>query len=166
MHAALGKSLEETWVRTTPEEMVAQWRLTAVERFQMTLDNLRAIPPVPPIVAEGYGFLPELVVPLLGSPRQAVWLVPTAAFKRATYAHRVERGEKGTRWPQLSDPARARSNHIGRDLLIGELVQEQARRLGMRGNLLEVDGSRSLDEMIAAVEAHFAPLLPGSSRPP
>src|SRR5436190_18410293 len=54
MHAALGRSLEEAWVLTSPDEMVERWRETAAERFAMSLDDLHALPPGGPIVAEGY----------------------------------------------------------------------------------------------------------------
>ena len=154
MHAALGRSRDEGWVQTTPEAMVERWQRTAAERFQLTLEDLLALPTAPPIVAEGYGFLPELVAPLLTSPRQAIWLLPTESFRLASRARRA----KGTFWADTSDPERARRNHLGRDRLIGDLVRAQARTLGLP--VLEIDGTRPLDEMVALVAAHFAPLLP------
>src|SRR5688500_3759889 len=70
MHQSIGRSPEESWVHTTPEEMLAGWLRVAPERFSLTLEDLQALPPTPPIIAEGYGFLPELVAPLLSSPHQ------------------------------------------------------------------------------------------------
>jgi hypothetical protein len=145
--------LDARWVNITPQGLFARWCGIAAERFPMALEDLRALPPGP-IVAEGYGLLPALVAPVLSSPRQAIWLVPTEEFKRATFARREATGEKGaSRW-KSSDPERWRANHIGRDLLIGDLIREQARALDLK--LLEVDGSGPLEATIAAVEAHFA----------
>jgi hypothetical protein len=103
---------------------------------------------------------PELVAPLLTSPRQAIWLVPTEAFKRTTYAGREARSGKGAQRAKMSDSARARENHIGRDLLIGQLVLDQARALGLAENVFVVDGSEPLEATVARVIAHFQPLLP------
>ncbi len=154
MHAARGRSREATWVETTPAAMLTVWRRTAAERFALALEDLLALPGAPPVVAEGYGFLPELVAPLLTSPRQAVWLVPSDAFR---LAGRARRG-KDTLWADTSDPERARRNHLGRDLLIGQVVREQAHRLGL--TVAEVDGTRSVEDVAAHVAAHFGPLLP------
>jgi hypothetical protein len=159
LHAARGRSREAAWVATTPAAMVAEWRRTTAERFALTLEDLLALPAAPPVVAEGYGLLPALVAPLLTSPRQAIWLVPSAAFRRAS---RARRG-KNALWADTSDPARARRNHLGRDVRIGRLVRAQTRRLGL--TLLAVDGGRPPEAVADAVAAHFGPLLP-SWRPP
>src|SRR5205085_2297380 len=88
MHAAPTKDRDWMWVHTTPEELVERWFRWAPERFQLVLEDLLALPPAPPIVAEGYGFTPDLVRPLLSSIRQAIWLVSTEEFKRVSYARR------------------------------------------------------------------------------
>jgi hypothetical protein len=149
LHAERGRSRDQWWVETTPEAMVETWLRTTPERFALTLEDLRALPPAPPIVAEGYGFLPDLVLPWLSSPHQAIWLVSTETFKRASY----DRRGKG-RFADTSDPARARHNHLGRDLLLAAHVRERARALGLR--VEEIDGTRPLDEIVALVGAHFA----------
>jgi hypothetical protein len=154
MHAALGQTLDEALVLTTPAEMVERWQETTRERFSMSLDDLLALRPERPLVAEGYGFLPALVAPVLSSPRQAIWLVPTEEFKLASFEQRVRSGGKGGTWARTSDPARARANHVARDLLIGDLVRAQARALGL--TVVEVDGRRSLEETVDLVDAHFA----------
>jgi hypothetical protein len=141
------------WVRTTPQELLERWLATTPERFGLTLEDLAALPAAPPVIAEGYGFVPDLVAPLIASPRQAIWLVSTEAFKRQSYARRGKGQHAGT-----SDPQRARENHIGRDLLIAGYITERAAALGL--TVLTVDGSRALAEVVARVEAHLAPFLP------
>jgi hypothetical protein len=155
MRAQMGRSREDAWVRTSPEQLTADWLASTPERFSLSLEDLVALPTTPRIVAEGYGFLPELVAPLLSSPEQAIWLVPTEEFKRASYARR----DKGASLADTSDPQRARANHVGRDLLIAEHVRRSAAALGL--TTLVIDGRQPLDEVVAAVEAHFAPHLVG-----
>lgn len=157
MHASRIDDPDWMWVDTTPEELMERWRQTTPERFDLTIEDLLALPASPPIVAEGYGFTPDLVSPLLTSPHQAIWLISSEAFKRATYARR----DKGV-FAATRDPERARFNHLERDLLIARYLREHAEHLGLR--VIEVDGSQSLDEVVALAEAHFAPFLVPLSR--
>jgi hypothetical protein len=145
---------DRMWVDTTPEDLVERWRRTTPERFQLTLEDLLALPSTPPIVAEGYGFSPELVLPLLSSTRAAIWLVSTEEFKRAIYERRGKGSFAGT-----SDPLRAHHNHIGRDLLLAEYIRHSAEKLGL--TFVEIDGTRSLEDITSLVEAHFEPFLQG-----
>jgi hypothetical protein len=153
MHASPVENRDWMWVDTTPQELVERWLQTTPERFQLTIEDLLALPSQPPVVAEGYGFLPDLVLPLLASPRQAIWLVSTEKFKRATYDRRGKGAFADTR-----DPGRARRNHIGRDLLLAEHIRGRAAELGLP--VLEIDGTRSLEEVVSLVDAHFDPFLP------
>jgi 2-phosphoglycerate kinase len=157
MHAAPTRDRDWMWVHTTPEALVERWFRTAPERFQLVLEDLLALPTAPLIVAEGYGFTPELVQPLLSSTRQAIWLISTEEFKRASYARRGKDPGKDT-----SDPERARYNHLNRDLLLAEHFRRSAKERGLP--ILEIDGSRSLDEVITYVEAHVAPFLERASK--
>jgi adenylate kinase family enzyme len=143
---------DRMWVHTTPEDLVKRWLHTAPERFQLSLEDLLALPSAPPIVAEGYGFTPDLVLPLLSSTRQAIWLVSTAEFKRASYARR----DKGS-FIDTSNPLRARHNHFQRDLLLGEYFKQRAEYLQLK--VMTVDGTLSLEQIIPLVEAHFNPFL-------
>jgi hypothetical protein len=144
------------WVRTTPEALLARWLETTPERFGLALEDLAALPVAPPVVAEGYGFVPDLVAPLIAAPRQAIWLVSTEAFKRQSYARR----DKG-RFADTSDPQRARRNHFARDLLIAAHIRERAAALGL--TVLTIDGSRPLDEIVSLVAAHLVPFLPAAA---
>ena len=162
MDVVRNASLEDRWVNTDPEKMLAAWLRVVTERFEFVLDDLLALSSGRLTVAEGYGLLPELVAPLLRSPRQAIWLVSTETFKREIYAGRVARGEKGSLWPQLSDPQKARENHIGRDLLIAAHIRQRAGERGL--TVVQVDGARTLDEVIAEVEARVEPYLAATAR--
>lgn len=145
---------QERWLGQPPDEMARSTIASWTERFGMALEDLLAMPATPGIVAEGPGFFPECVAPLISDSRQAVWLVPSEPFKRASAA---ARGKPGARY-ETTDPARATENLIQRDLLMGEHVERGARERGLV--VLRVDGTRDLTEMAALVEAHFASRLP------
>jgi hypothetical protein len=146
---------EERWLGSTPGQMARDTLASWMERCAMALDDLRALPATPPIVAEGPGFFPDCVAPLLSDPRQGVWLVPSETFKRASVARR----DKLSTVP-LSDRERAVENLIERDLLMAEHVRQRAHALGL--DVIEIDGSRSLEEIAALLEARFAPWLPSA----
>jgi hypothetical protein len=156
MHAFPIRDRDWMWVDTTPEELVERYFRTTPERFQFTLEDCLELPAAPPIVAEGYSFSPELVQPLITSRHQAIWLVSREEFKRATY----ERRGKGV-FADTRDPARARRNHIGRDLLLADHIRRSAEERGLA--VLEIDGTRPLEDIISLVEAHFEPYLSGEA---
>jgi len=151
--AFLAASVEENWVRPEPEDLL-QFTLQAFrDRFPLVIEELLALPREPMIVAEGHGLIPELVAPALSSKRQAIWLVPTEAFKWVS----MKRRNKPSFRDQTSDPERATHNVFARDMLLAECVKAQ---VGARGlTVYQVDGSRSAEEMATLVEQHFEPLL-------
>lgn len=147
------RDVDEYWVSHSPDVMAQETVTSWKERFALVMEDLLAMPKEPMIVAEGPGLFPECVYRVLRSPRQAIWLVPTEAFKRALVK---QRGKPSVR-AQTSDPERATENLIARDMLMTRLVCEEAQERGLK--LCKVDGSRSLEEMVAVVEHHFEPLL-------
>lgn len=151
---------EARWLGSPPEAMARETIACWTERFGMALDDLRAMPPAPPIVAEGPGLFPDCVRPFIADRRQAIWLVPSDEFKRASV---LRRGKPGARH-ETSDPERAQRNLIARDLAMGAYVRERAAALDL--TQVEVDGSRDLDAVTALVEQHFGPWLAAPSPPP
>lgn len=144
---------DERWVRQPIARMVQQTIASWSERCGMAVEDLLAMPKQPVIVAEGPGFFPECIAPLIAHPHQAIWLVPTEAFKQASAARR----NKLTARFETSDPDRAQRNWYARDLGLAAHITQGVEEYGL--TLLTVNGSRSLDEMVARVEAQFAPLL-------
>ena len=104
-------------------------------------------------MAEGFGFTPELLSPILSSKRQAIWLVPTEDFKWAS----MERRNKPSFRDEVSDPKRATRNIFIRDMLLAKQVRAQAQSRGL--TVHEIDGSRSVEEMAVLIEQHFKPFL-------
>ncbi len=144
---------EERWLGSSPEQMAEETIDCWSERFGMALQDILAMPDSPHIIAEGPGFFPELLSPLLADPHQAIWLVPSPAFKVTSS---IRRDKPGSRW-ETTDPDLAQRNLIERDLIMGKYVHDSARELGLQ--VYEVDGSRSLEQVRADIEQFFGSLL-------
>lgn len=142
-------------MRWSPEELAYEARRVFSERFDMALHDLAALPAGATVVAEGWGLRPRLVAPLLRSPRQAVFLVPTDGW--------VERQQRelpraSRFFAEVSDPERAQRNRITRDQLLAGEVARDATRLGLK--VVPVDGTRGEAEIAEEVGTHLAPHLP------
>ncbi|MHC5033796.1 MAG: hypothetical protein ACYTFZ_02005 [Planctomycetota bacterium] len=153
--AFLSASLDERWVDRDPEDLV-QWHMQSQrDRFPLVMEELLDLPGEPALLAEGYGLTPELVSPVLSSNRQAIWLVPTEEFKRAS----MKRRNKPSFRDKTSNPERATSNVFTRDMVMAGRIKEQAQSRGLR--VYEIDGSGSVEDTAAVVEQHFEPFLRG-----
>jgi len=133
----LAMTMDERWVERSPAEMLETFHWFRGEGFGLIVEDLRALPDGPAVVAEGFRLLPHLVRPL-AAPDRALWLLPTPEFYRAALDLRG--------WPvpaQTSDPERARRNLIERDRLFTERLAREAGDAAVRQ-----DGSATL-ELIA-----------------
>jgi 2-phosphoglycerate kinase len=156
-HRAAIVSADDAWVEPSPQAMAEAARRSFVERFRMVVEELAALPSDATVVAEGWGLRPELIYPHLSSPRQAIFLIPTADF-RLHQLRELARAGTFPRELQVSDPDKAQQNRIARDMLLAEDAVESARRLQLR--VVMVDGSRSAEQVALLVEEHFRPHLP------
>jgi len=146
---------DDAWVRTTPEAMAGKVLADFPVRFEWALDDLRALVSGHPVLAEGWGLRPELVAPVIDSPRRMIVMVPTADFR----AHQVRALPRAAALGQrVSDPARAQANRLARDRLVAEDAVRAARRLRIR--VLEIDGSRGPAAVAEDIADHFRPYLP------
>lgn len=149
----LAASLEERWVEPEPEALFQRMMQSFHDRFPLLIEDLIALPRDHRVIVEGFGLLPELLAPALMDPAQALWLVPTEAFKLAS----MKRRNKPSFRTQVSDPDRVKTNLIRRDqLLTGHLKTTVPKH---RYSCYEVDGSRPVDEMTDLVEKHFIRFL-------
>ena len=121
--AFLETSLDERWVVPEPKALLQRSLRSFANRFVFVVEDLLALPSGTIIVAEGFGLLPALVAPLLSTPIQALFLVPTPSFKRAS----MKRRNKPSFAAETSDPQRAAENLFRRDLLLAGVVRRQAR---------------------------------------
>ncbi|TDC57557.1 hypothetical protein E1281_04390 [Actinomadura sp. KC345] len=144
---------DAAWVDTTPQDMAAETLEGFPDRFEWALDDLRALFSGRPVVAEGWGLRPELVAPIIDSPRRMLVMVPTEAF-RARQLRELDRA--GALGLDVGDPERAQRNRVERDRLVAADAVRTARRLGIR--VMEIDGT--LGAVAVAVADHFRPYLP------
>jgi shikimate kinase len=151
--AFLTASVEERWVRPEPEELLQLTLQAFRDRFPLVIEEILDLPREPMVVAEGHGFIPELVAPVLLSKHQAIWLVPAEEFKKDS----MKRRNKPSFRSKTSDPERATRNVFMRDMLLAELVKAQVRMLGL--TVYEIDGSQPAGEIATLVEQHFEPIL-------
>ncbi|WP_244876164.1 hypothetical protein [Winogradskya consettensis] len=145
---------DRVWVTPSPQEMASTVLAGFPERFEWVLDDLRALGTPRPVIVDGWGIRPELVVRVAGSPRQMVVLVPTEEFRRHQLAVLPRAGTFNAR---VSDPVKAQRNRVARDGLIIQDVTENAKLSGVI--IIEVDGSRGVEATAEMVADHFSPFL-------
>ena len=121
-----------------------------MERCDLVVEDLLALPGDTPIVAEGAAFFPTVIAPLLACPEQAIFLIPTEQFKRASHARR---GKSTDRAARTSNPARYIDHHIARDLLMAEYYRATVAQRGLRA--IAIDGTQDAESIATLVEAHF-----------
>jgi AAA domain len=128
----------ERWERSTPAEMLEM--SLHRERGQMVLDDLAALPDAPLVIAEG-STLPARAA----DPTRAIWLIPTPELQRARLAAQGTTGGAAELYALLNDViAREAADHAVPTLL--------------------VDGSRDIEETVAAVEGRFADAIAAGPR--
>lgn len=116
----------------TPEEMLAM--SLHRERARMVVDDLLATPPSPLTVGEGT----SVSAALAAGPARSVWLIPTRELQHARLTERD-------------------GNANDLYLLLAAEIEREVREHG--APILMVDGSRTIDETVAAVEKLFAEVL-------
>jgi len=145
---------DSVWVDTTPEQMAAETLAGFPIRFPWALDDLRALVSGGPVIAEGWGLRPELVAPIIDSPRRMVVMVPTPEFRE----HQLGELPRAAALSQhVSDPARGQANRLARDRIVAQEAADTARRLGIR--VIDVDGSQDAEAVADIVAEHFGPYL-------
>jgi len=144
----LALTMDQRWLLRPVEEMARQVIAMWTERFRLVVDDLFALPSNVGILAEGPGLFPHCVRPIIPGRYHAIWLIPTAPFCRKV---RLQR-DAGA-FADTSNPERALDNLIARDILLAEYVREQAIGAGL--TVLEVDGTRSIEEIASLVKQHL-----------
>ncbi len=146
LHAFLSMDMDERWLNRSPAVMRDTFHGFRGELFPFIIEDLRALPKSPPILAEGFTLLPRLVSQILSAPHQAVWLVPTPDFRRAAFD---ARGSTYDIPSKTSDPERALENLLERARLFGEDVERDA--MALRLPVIRVDRGLSVDGLVKLV---------------
>jgi len=144
---------EQRWLTFTPEEMgyatIDAWS----ERFEYACEDLLDMPKRPPIIAEGPGFFPDLLMMVMDEPRQAVFLLPSDEFKARSFGRRAKPADRD----QTTNPEQASLNLITRDFYMTEHIHDRAEALGL--TIIEVDGTRPIDDIASEIEEQWGPWL-------
>jgi hypothetical protein len=101
----------------------------------MVIDDVRALPAAPIVVAEGSTVPASVVRDGIGDPTRAVWLLPTPGFQQAQLAG-------------YDTGARTLCS------LLRNVIEQEARANG--APVVQVDGTRGVDEITKVVEQRFA----------
>jgi 2-phosphoglycerate kinase len=151
LHAFTAMDMDERWVTRPPQTMLETFHWFRGEGFDRIVEDLLHLPREPGVVVEGLRLLPRLVKPLLSTPAHAVWLLPTAEFRRAVIERRG-----GPAWHFLartSDPDRALRNLLDRDRMFTDILREETARLEVPA--MEVDAAMTEDDLVERVAAAF-----------
>jgi len=151
LSAFAAMDMDERWLNRSPEVMLETFHWFRGEGFGLIVEDLLSMPVEPCVIAEGFRLLPNLVEPLLSARSHAVWLLPTAGFRRAAF------GSRGGLWRiagNTSDPERALRNLLERDRMFTERLAEETRLL--RLPVIEVGTAMSESELASRVAASFA----------
>jgi hypothetical protein len=150
-------SMDERWVLPSPLELLTRSTAMWEDGFDLVVEDLLALPRSRTIVAEGPGAFPWCVAPMISSPRQAIFLVPTPERREIVAARRWGAGQV-ERFPGIVERERALANVAARDVLLDARIRASCAELGLRCEV--VDGSRDLDASLALLEEHFRDQLP------
>jgi hypothetical protein len=139
----IAMDMDERWVNRSPLTMLETFHWYRGEGFGLIVEDLLRLPSHPGVIVEGFRLLPHLVKPLLATPRQAVWLVPTPQFREAVFD-----GRGATAWgfvAKTSDPPTALRNLLERDRMFTERLAREAEDLGLTA--IAVDGATTEDDL-------------------
>jgi hypothetical protein len=152
-------SMDERWAVPTVRELVDRSIAIWNEIFPRTVDDLLAMATSRTIVAEGPGAFPWSVAPLLSSPRQAIFLIPSRE-RRDSAAARRWGAAQAQRFPGIVDSVTAVEKVRERDAILDERIATACRELGLRCE--RMDGSRDLDASLELLEEQFGRHLPAT----
>ncbi|MFJ9029964.1 hypothetical protein ACIRQP_15815 [Streptomyces sp. NPDC102274] len=122
------------------------------ERGRMIVDDLRALPAAPLIIAEGTPITPAVVATIPGGPAASVWLQPSAEVQRARLRERGLSAGPLTLYRSLVGEIEAEVAEYG----ARSLVIDGDGGIGGDGG---IDGDGGIEETVEAVEKIFAEAL-------
>lgn len=150
-HSLLAKSLnaEQTWMRE-PRVQADEEIGIYTEIFQYALNDIEKMGSRKTIIAEGAGFLPQLMVEQNITPSRYICIVPTEDFQRSVFAKRTFL--KLFLWGCKNKEA-AFENWMTRDVLFAKEVLQQAKLLDYTSIL--VDGEKTITDNYHVVAKQF-----------
>jgi hypothetical protein len=151
--------MDERWAVPSAAELLERSVAIWQDGFTLVVEDLLALPDSRTIVAEGPGAFPWCVAPLLSSPRQAIFLVPTRERRDIVASRRWGIGQT-ERFPGILERERALGKVSARDALLDARIFSSCAELGLRCE--RIDGSLDLDDSLALLEDQFREHLPAT----
>lgn len=137
LHEFIAMSMDERWLHRSPEVMFETFHWFRGEGFHLIVEDLLALPEGTGVIVEGFRLLPALVRPLLATPNQAVWLLPTPEFRLNAVRSRAAPGSGFLH--RTSDPDRAGRNLAERERLFVVRMRQETRSLGLQAIAVDTD---------------------------
>jgi hypothetical protein len=151
-HAMLQLSVEQRVSRTAKETFRAMPSLHG-ETIGFVVEDLLAMPADRVVLVDWFGILPRHLAPLLSFPGQAVFLLPSADFRRHMLTARyADPGRARANWGD-SDHERALAQRLARDDLWDAEVRRQAGEFSLP--IRDIDGSRGVDSLADDLATQF-----------
>lgn len=153
MHTWITRDSEQRWLKITVEELIDITLGIIHERLPLLIEDLTKLSKDSKVIVEWYGFSPNMIVPLLAHPNQAVWMFPSPEFKQAS----ITRRNKTQYHRDTTNPEKAWANHLERDLRMSQLAQNQA--IEHQQAIIINDGHLTPEKLLIKIEDHFGDLL-------
>jgi 2-phosphoglycerate kinase len=151
LHKFMAMDMDERWVNRPPKTLLETFHWFQGEGFNLIIEDLLRLPREPGVIVEGFRLLPRLVKPLLSVPAQAVWLLPTPAFRQAVIERRG--GAASGFLAKTTDPERALRNLLERDRMFTDVLREETTRLEVPA--IAVDATMTEDDLAKRVMEVF-----------
>jgi hypothetical protein len=129
------------------EDMLAFHR----EHLEMIVGDLLSQAAAAPLLVEGACLLPARIAELIATPRQALWLIATPAFRRRHYRRRGP--WVGELLDRCAEPRQTFDRWMERDDTLASWRIAEAGRLGV--SWWSIDGRRPPAALAAAAAVHF-----------
>ena len=148
-HKITNMNWNDIWMRPVATQVAEEIEIYR-EELDMILADLAKMGTSKPILAEGAALMPEIVMPLISSPNQAAWMVPTETFQRETYAKRpwIQGILKNCEQPDI-----AFRNWMDRDVAFAQCVVDETAVSNLK--LFTTDGTRSIAETAGLLAKHY-----------
>lgn len=142
--------LTEHWAGYTALEIAEQSLEIAKERFQFVIEDVQVLPNHIPVIAEGAGFMPEIVRPVMTNRFQGIWLLPTEEVMKTSFGKKARflRSRMGEQAEEIIQTLLQANIHLM------EAVKSQAEQYNYK--VYQIVGSRSVVENVTSVWEHLS----------
>ncbi|MFC4062358.1 hypothetical protein ACFOWE_29005 [Planomonospora corallina] len=160
LHALSGTAPGQVWADRSARDVFQSMAGLHGEVIGLLIEDLLALPDDRIVLVDYFGVLPRDVAPLLAGLHQAVFLLPSAEFRRRVLAMRYADPSRARATWGSHGPEEMLAKRLTRDALWDEEVHRRAAAYGLR--TIPVDGTRSVESLVTEVATHLRlPQAPG-----